>query len=243
VRDVWTTDLHGSRLVLGANGQAAVIEDIAVATSLQRLPTKSDVFALAQRENVLYTGLRNGGILRFDTRLQRTNSHPLFDSTSQRIRSSITGLKHLRDNQLLVSFLDGGISTFDLRFPIRTPLMTFTGNFNSYTNRLPLATDPQEKFLFAAGQDNRIRLWSLTTGGPALDPTGTGSTNQSVFERPFEHHVAALQVVEEREGLCLWAASGTENDRYNTGLQNNTEKKNSTGISQLWGRKNGRSCE
>jgi hypothetical protein len=155
----------------GANGQAAVIEDIAVATSLQRLPTKSDVFALAQREvrvhcsfifgpsrltvvqNVLYTGLRNGGILRFDTRLQRTNSHPLFDSTSQRIRSSITGLKHLRDNQLLVSFLDGGvsisgsqcgeaaegriqISTFDLRFPIRTPLMTFTGNFNSYTNRL-----------------------------------------------------------------------------------------------------------
>lgn len=103
-------------------------------------------------QNIVYTGLRNGGILRFDTRLQRSNSHPLFDSASQRT-SSITGLKHLRDHQLLVSFIDGGasisvcqcgeaakgttqISTFDLRFPIRTPLMTFSGNFNKYTVKL-----------------------------------------------------------------------------------------------------------
>lgn len=66
MHDVWTTDLQGSRLVLGnqsfvlptisltsesgANKQAVVIEDIAVCASLQRLPTYSDVFALAQRE-------------------------------------------------------------------------------------------------------------------------------------------------------------------------------------------------
>lgn len=61
-------------------------------------------------QNVLYTGLRNGGILRFDTRLQSSNSHPLFDTLSQRT-SSITGLKHLRDHQLLVSFIDGGASS------------------------------------------------------------------------------------------------------------------------------------
>lgn len=146
-----------------------MIEDIAICSSLQRLPTQSDVFALAQHEvrvhlsfilasrltvtqNVIYTGLRNGGILRFDARVQRSNSHPLFNSIPQRT-SSITGLKHLRDHQLLVSFLDGGvrvsnswcdtgaesriqISTFDLRFPIRTPSITFTGNFNLYTNKL-----------------------------------------------------------------------------------------------------------
>ncbi|KAI9573560.1 hypothetical protein HD554DRAFT_2265296 [Boletus coccyginus] len=216
VHDVWTTDLRGSRLVLGANKQAVMIEDIAICSSLQRLPTQSDVFALAQHENVIYTGLRNGGILRFDARVQRSNSHPLFNSISQRT-SSITGLKHLRDHQLLVSFLDGGISTFDLRFPIRTPSITFTGNVNLYTNKLPLVTDPHEKFLFAAGQDNRIRLWSLTTGGPPLDSGGTSSTNQSVFACPFEHRVAALQVVEEREGMCLWAASGTELCKYSLG--------------------------
>ncbi|KAH0832092.1 hypothetical protein J3R83DRAFT_13001 [Lanmaoa asiatica] len=233
VHDVWTADLQGSRLVLGnwsfvlrtisltsesgANKQAVVIEDIEVCASLQRLPTHSDVLALAQRRNILYTGLRNGRILQFDTRVQRSNVYPLFDSVSQ-CTSSITGLKHLHDYQLLVSFIDGGISTFDLRFPIRTPLLTFTGNFNTYTVRLPLATDPYEKFLFAAGQDNRIRLWSLITGGPTLHPDpGTSSINQTVFQRPFEHHVAALQVVEEREGMCLWAASGTELCKYNLG--------------------------
>lgn len=103
-------------------------------------------------QNLLYTGLRNGGILRFDTRLQRLNSHPLFDSISEPT-TSITNLKHLLDHQLLVSFIDGRassamshcrgaakgriqISTFDLRFPVRTPLATFTGHFNKYTIRL-----------------------------------------------------------------------------------------------------------
>ncbi|KAF8551698.1 hypothetical protein OG21DRAFT_1417483, partial [Imleria badia] len=215
VHDVWATDLLGSRLVLGANKQAVVIEDIAVSTSLHRLPTHSDVFALAQHENLVYTGLRNGGIIRFDTRVQRYQSHPLFDCMSRR-SSSITALKHLHDHKLVVSYIDGG-ATFDLRFPVRTPLMEFTGNFNSYTTRLPLATDSHEKFLFAAGQDNRIRLWSLTKGGPALDPGGTGSTHQTAFQRPFEHRIAALQVVEEKEGPCLWAASGTELCKYSLG--------------------------
>lgn len=66
MHDVWTADLQGPRLVLGnqcfvlrttsptsvtgANNQAVVIEDIAVGTSLRRLPTRSDVFALVQRE-------------------------------------------------------------------------------------------------------------------------------------------------------------------------------------------------
>lgn len=66
VHDIWTTDLRGSRLVLGtwcapfcalslteqpgANKQAVVIEDIAASTSLRRLRTESDVFALAQQE-------------------------------------------------------------------------------------------------------------------------------------------------------------------------------------------------
>lgn len=64
---------------------------------------------LTVTQNEIYTGLRNGGILRFDARVQRSNSFPLFNSISQRT-SSITGLKHLRDHQLLVGFLDGGVS-------------------------------------------------------------------------------------------------------------------------------------
>lgn len=70
MHDVWTADLLGSRLVLGndglvvrtisltslsgANKQAVVIEDIAICASLQRLPTQSDVFALAQHQVSLH---------------------------------------------------------------------------------------------------------------------------------------------------------------------------------------------
>lgn len=71
--------------------------------------------------------------------------------------------------------------------------------------------------MFAAGQDNRIRLWSLITGGLALHPRGTGSINQTAFERSFKHHIAALQVTEEREGMSLWAASGAELYKYSLG--------------------------
>lgn len=38
----------------------------------------------------------------------------------------------------VVKHADRGIqiSAFDLRFPVQTPFMNFTGNFNSYTTRL-----------------------------------------------------------------------------------------------------------
>lgn len=69
--------------------------------------------------------------------------------------------------------------------------------------------------MFAAGQDNKIRVWSLITGGPALDPGS--SINLPLFQHPPEHRIAALQVVEEKDGMCLWVASGTELCKYNLG--------------------------
>lgn len=107
--------------------------------------------------------------------------------------------------------------------------MSFTGNINTYitkTVRLhvrfnspcsyditqPIAVDPHEQFLFAAGQDRRIRLWSLRTGGPPL------VSPASVFQKPFEDPVRALQVVEEQEGvLGLWATSGAALHKFNLG--------------------------
>ena len=67
-----------------------------------------------------------------------------------------------------------------------------------------MAVDPQEQFLFAAGQDRRIRLWSLRTGGPPLVSPAGG------LQWPYDDPIRALQVVEEEEGgMVLWAASGT----------------------------------
>ncbi|KIJ62608.1 hypothetical protein HYDPIDRAFT_30208 [Hydnomerulius pinastri MD-312] len=216
--DVWTADLQGSRLVLGANKQAVVIDDIADRAAIHYLPTHSDVFALAQDDSILYTGLRNGNVLRFDTRVKRSKGDVLLDGLFTQRSSSITNLKLLRDSQLLVSNVDGSISTFDLRYPTsRTPLMTFTGNDNSYTIKAPIVTDPSEDILFAAGQDRRIRLWSLRTGGPPLVPELPDLTHQTAFQHQFEHPVRAMQVTEERDGMCLWAASGTELYKYSLG--------------------------
>lgn len=55
------------------------------------------------------------------------------------------------------------------------------------------------------------------TGGPALDTGGTGSTSETLFQQPFKQRVSALQVVEEREGMHLLAASGTEVCKYSLG--------------------------
>ncbi|KIJ17819.1 hypothetical protein PAXINDRAFT_175578 [Paxillus involutus ATCC 200175] len=221
VHDVWTADLQGSRLVLGANKQAVVIDDIADRAAVHYLPTNSDVFALAQDDSVLYTGLRNGGILRFDTRIISSKGHVLLDGLFTQHSNSITNLKLLRGSQLLVSNVDGSISTFDLRFPAcRTPLMTFHGNINSYTIKVPLVTDQSENILFAAGQDRKIRLWSLRTGGAPLVSEGADLTHQTAFQHQFEHPVRAMQIIEESEGMYLWAASGSELYKYSLGHRN-----------------------
>lgn len=107
--------------------------------------------------------------------------------------------------------------------------MSFTGNMNTYTTKTvrphvrfgslysytlpqPIAVDPHEEFLLAAGQDRCVRLWSLRAGGPPLvSPT-------SVFWNSFNDPVRALQVVEEGEGgMTLWAASGTALYKYKLG--------------------------
>ncbi|KAH7885250.1 hypothetical protein F5I97DRAFT_1352687 [Phlebopus sp. FC_14] len=216
VHDVWSADLCGSRLVLGANKRAVVIDDVAERAAVRQLMTDSDVFALAQDDKILYTGLRNGALLRFDTRAGSVKRDALFDNVFTQKSNSITNLKLLRDSQLLVSNVNGKISTFDLRFCSCRPLMEFTGNVNSYTIKAPMVVDPSENIVFAAGQDHRVRLWSLRQGGAPL-VSDEMSEDQSAFKHQFEHPVRVLQIMEDMDGTCLWIASGTELYKYNLG--------------------------
>ncbi|KAG2151315.1 hypothetical protein DEU56DRAFT_545388 [Suillus clintonianus] len=213
VRDIWTADLQGTRLVLGTNDQAVVIDDAADRATVCFLKTSSDVFAVAQDNNIIYTGSRAGIVRRFDSRIASTKGDCIFNDPDTTQNNSVTNLKIFYDWQLLTSNIDGGLAMFDLRFPVnRTPIMSFTGNINSYTTKTPIATDPHNQFLFAAGQDRRIRLWSLRTGGPPL------VSPDSVFQKPFEDPIRALQVVEEEVGvLGLWATSGAALHKYNLG--------------------------
>ncbi|KAG1748732.1 WD40-repeat-containing domain protein [Suillus lakei] len=213
VRDIWTADFQGTRLVLGTNDQAVVIDDAADRATVCFMKTGSDVFAVAQDNNIIYTGSRAGIVQRFDSRIASTKGDRIFNDPHTTQNNSVTNLKIFYDWQLLTSNIDGSLAMFDLRFPVnRTPVVSFTGNINTYTTKTPIAVDPHEQFLFAAGQDRRIRLWSLRTGGPPL------VSPASVFQKPFEDPIRALQVVEEEEGvLGLWATSGAALYKYNLG--------------------------
>jgi DDB1- and CUL4-associated factor 4 len=97
-----------------------------------------------------------------------------------------------------------------------------------------IAVDPSEDLLFAAGQDCRIRAWSLRTGQPLYPPVSSPSESSSSnsraagglsravddvnpFVTTFDSPIVALQVTEEREGMCLWAASADFLHRYDLG--------------------------
>ena len=93
-----------------------------------------------------------------------------------------------------------------------------------------IAIDPYEQFLFAAGEDRRIRGWSLNTGMPIIPPledmsdtpdTTPDDTHRlsNPFKAVFSQPVQAMQVTREKKGLCLWAASDEDLYRYHLGQQ------------------------
>ncbi|EGO24052.1 hypothetical protein SERLADRAFT_439356 [Serpula lacrymans var. lacrymans S7.9] len=209
VHDIWTSSLRGSELVLGANKQAVVFKGIDDPSNMRFLKTHSDVFAVQQEENLVYTGSRNGAISRFDLRIDTPKGQNLLDDVFLSPTNSITNLRIVREWQLLVGNIDGSVSafkpflvvsgsdkqftlklgTYDLRYSRgRTPLMTFAGNVNSWTIATALDVDPAEEFIFASAQDSRIRAWSLRTGElihPSLSSTTSTSAGPSSPSSPI----------------------------------------------------------
>ncbi|KAK0244057.1 WD40-repeat-containing domain protein [Armillaria nabsnona] len=209
VHDIWTSHLRDRTLVLGANKQAVLLRDVEASSPVEPLQTNSDVFAIEQKDNLIYTGTRGGSILVFDKRTTDRKSHgqKIFEG---RVRSSVVHLSCFHDTKMLVSHMDGTLCALDLRYPIaREPIMEFRGHVNRLSRTLGTAIDLGEDFLYAAGDDGRVRGWSLRTGGDAFwDIPGPGSAEP----------IVAMQVTEEkRDGTCLWAAGGRVLGRYYLG--------------------------
>ncbi|KAF7314552.1 hypothetical protein MKEN_00928400 [Mycena kentingensis (nom. inval.)] len=174
-RDVRCASLAGDSLALGAARGVAYIEDIGTSMSGETLPTGSDVFAVAQKESLIYAGTRGGAVLRFDTRVSSRSPkyQTIAESTSswseegKSVEASTTkSLRPLKDGRLLiVGFMDGRLGALDMRFlrPHARPALIYDGHISSVSHQLGLTVDPTERFLFAAGGDNRVRGWSLYT--------------------------------------------------------------------------------
>ncbi|KAL0961013.1 hypothetical protein HGRIS_006005 [Hohenbuehelia grisea] len=234
IHDAWASFLSDRSLVIGAEKKAVYIPDIDIGPPMTVMDTQSDIFSVFMQESQIYTGARNGDIMRFDVRTEKRDGQKIFSGrfgpapTSSkhaqphlfknriaRPRSSVVHLGIIREWQMLVSHMDGELGTYDLRFLRETnPVQMFTGHVNSLTRQLGIAVDPCENLLFAAGEDRRIRAWSITTGellqAPISLPASSGSgipAETPLLERIFEEPVAALKVSETRGRLYLWATA------------------------------------
>ncbi|KAJ3731286.1 hypothetical protein DFJ43DRAFT_999388 [Lentinula guzmanii] len=250
VHDVRASHFQDSSLILGAKGKAVHIPNIDVSGSVQYLNNRqnSDIFAVDRDKNLVYTGARNGSITRHDLRVpSEKNGQWLFQSRfsagkDNTVPSSVLYLKLVQDSQLLVSQMNGELCTYDTRFPMKnTPSRIFRGHRNSVTQKLGICLDPGNDFIFAAGEDHRIRGWSLRTGKALHDDSSASASasatsisvsattismasssscsswNQfrSPFKTSFPTPVPTMQVTEERDGsLCLWAGSQQTLYRY-----------------------------
>lgn len=111
--------------------------------------------------------------------------------------------------------------------------MEFTGHVNTYSAKLVrifsavalspmltvsqgIATSPCSSYLFAAGQDNRIRAWSLLTGeliAPLRSTLQLGEEHTLLLRDPLPDPITAIEVTEggggggaSANGMTLWAA-------------------------------------
>ncbi|KDR82519.1 hypothetical protein GALMADRAFT_134123 [Galerina marginata CBS 339.88] len=224
VHDIWASDLQGQSLVLGASKKAVYISDIDLSRSPEYLQTGSDVFSVIKDKALLYAGTRNGAVERFDLRMPKYQSQKLFDNRFEgNPRSSVLHLSVIRDHGLLLSHLNGDLLTFDLRFTSSAfnPIQVFAGHINTHTRNLGITVDHERDLLFAAGQDCRIRGWSLRTGEAVLPPKSLPNVQHPAnpFLTTFIEPVCALQVTEELDeaGISLWAASGRDLHQFHLG--------------------------
>jgi len=152
----------------------------------------------------------------------------------QGARSTVLHLDLVNEHQLLTSQMNGELALYDLRFPCNSePLIRYRGHVNTSSRKLGIAIDPYEQFLFAAGEDCRVRGWSLNSGTPVepppMDEDALSASSSSLddpdgpmsnpFRAIFSSPVAAMQLTRERKGICLWAASDEDLYRYHLGQQ------------------------
>ncbi|THV05175.1 hypothetical protein K435DRAFT_961268 [Dendrothele bispora CBS 962.96] len=284
IHDLWTGFLRENALTLGANRQAIYIPDVS-SLHLQVLHTGSDVFSISQHSdsesggfgsrnpNLIYTGCRNGSVMRFDLRTRtgptrnssrgegKVHKKKLFQlrdpydpatftsanvnyanvgsrgydrgrgrgrgrgfgrgptgdfssnlsSSTSDVSSSVVYLKTIKEQQLLVARMNGELNVYDLRFPDQsTPIRTFKGHINSVTQWLGICVDPYENYLFAAGEDAKIRGWSLRTG-ESLSPMSTSAPVSSLSSSQIQNDMDVDSSTNSSSGWCNTPRYGNRN--------------------------------
>ncbi|EIW59411.1 uncharacterized protein TRAVEDRAFT_46720 [Trametes versicolor FP-101664 SS1] len=221
--DAWCGHVYNRTIVVGGRRGAVCFVD-AERDQYVRLHCESDVFSVRlQNQNLMYIGMRNGVVERWDLRQPGAASDTVVNMSSKADRTGGAPVQHLRlvhQHGLLVETMRGDLEVHDLRF-LRdtTPLIQFDGHVSSYQHRLGIAIDSEEDFLFAGGGDSRLRAWSLRTGDPLHDDIATGpiSPGSNPLKSRYPRPICALEFVPDNQQTHLWAGSHTHLHRIQLG--------------------------
>jgi WD40 repeat protein len=113
---------------------------------------------------------------------------------------------------LTQTYIDRTISIFDRRFlPARTePVQQLSGHINTTSVYLGCNIWPSS-ILALAGEDKKVRIWSLKTGRQLEAVKGY---QQSLLATTFEERVPEIRLRQTGSELELWLADGSVLSRY-----------------------------
>ncbi|KAG8926832.1 hypothetical protein FRC02_008643 [Tulasnella sp. 418] len=196
IRDIWTSYFDGRTLTLGIKNGVARISNLAI-PGFDIRALGSDTFSVTQHQYwQVLAGLRNGSVCSVDFRVPTETLDELLPPAN----SPVTHLSALRESELLVARLDGQLDVFDLRW-VRdkrsqpTPVLSLYGNPPCPRIRMTFAQDSLGDYLFAGGEDCRIRGWNTRSGNRLQHPPPSEVTESSpvnLLEKTFREPMPAL---------------------------------------------------
>ncbi|KAF8926957.1 hypothetical protein BGZ47_002454 [Haplosporangium gracile] len=216
--NVWTSGLVTDRIAIGADKAVIALQDWKSGRPLvTSLWTGSDVFSVAmepplRRKNLVYAGCRNGRVRIFD--LSQPNVAALAAAESKKDKrsttlfrgighkeSSVLGMKCVGDHYLVTSAMNGEIFMWDTRFvgsnhptvsspagSFAEPVLDFRGPIRDQFSKTLFDINVEETLLAAENIDQRLSLWSLSTGDRIRDLEVKGEVGCLQFA-PGEHGI------------------------------------------------------
>ncbi|CAI2167286.1 5115_t:CDS:10 [Funneliformis geosporum] len=222
---IWTSSFSeiDSSIAVGSSQKLSVIQGWQETPFISNFKTYSDVFALdfdRYQPNVVFSGCRDGRLRIFDLRSDsRHGIGPMIDQ-----KSPICHLKQIGAWYILSDGMNGSVSLWDIRNEKKNydkaydnkPVIEFEKNVNSTNIQYGFDINLKEDILSIAGQDNKVRFFSINTGRAIRPPIG-----------PFKDKIPALRFctwdpsisnpkLDER-GEGIWIASGEELQWWSVG--------------------------